>query len=75
MSKPKAERHLDMGDRFMEGGASARAFKLYNSALGNFQKANDVEGQRRALRRMLSAAEASGNSGMAANCRKWLQEL
>lgn len=85
MSREKAERHLSEGDKVMAGkkvltpsGFQASpecAFRLYNSALGNYEKVNDVDGQRVALSRMLSAASAWGNWEMEANCRKWLREL
>ena len=75
MSKPKAERHLALGDLWMEGGAFEPAFYLYNSALGNFERIGDIQGQRLALVKMLAAAEAWGNGQMAENCREWLKEL
>lgn len=75
MSKSKAERHLALGDMYMNGGAYERAFRLYNSALGNYQKVSDIEGQRLALTKMTVAAEAWGNGAMAENCRNWLKDL
>lgn len=75
MSQSKAERHLALGDIWMEGGAFEQAFYLYNSALGNFEKINDLEGRRLALTKMLAAAEAWRNHDMAENCRMWLKEL
>lgn len=75
MSKSKAERHLVFGDAYMKSGLSKHAFYLYNSALGNFEKASDVEGQRLALKKMVAAAEAWQNRGMAEKCRRLLEEL
>lgn len=75
MLPSKAERHLASGDLFMKGGAFEQAFYIYNSALGNFEKSGDIQGQRLALTKMLAAAEAWRNHEMAEKCRKWLKEL
>jgi len=75
MSRSKAERHLALGDMWMKAGAFEQAFYLYNSALGNFEKIGDIQGQRQALTKMLASAEAWRNSTMADSCRRWLKEL
>ncbi len=75
MSEEKAKRHLHLGDSWMKNGAYEQAFSFYNSSLGNYEKVQNLRGQKTALGRMQIAAKHWGNDEMVQNCLKWRGEV